>query len=97
VRRGSLVPLELDSAHRRLAALPRSRWRRGAEIGGLAVVALTPPMLFLLAALGFPELDKGQYIAWQTILAVALGIVVTPLIAVAAMADPVGNEPGGNG
>jgi hypothetical protein len=88
LRRGSLERIEPDATHRRVAELPASRWRRGAEIGALAVVVLAPPTLLLLAILGFPDLDRTQYIAWQTGYAVALGMIVTPLIALAAMADP---------
>ena len=57
IRRGSLERLEPDSSHRWLSELPASRWRRGAEIGGLAVVLGAPPVLLLLAILGFPDLD----------------------------------------
>jgi hypothetical protein len=97
MRRGSLAPLELDSNHRWLSELPFGRWRRGAEIGGLAVVILAPPALLALAIAGFPDLDSGRYVAYQVVFAVALGMLVTPPIALAAMADPVGNEPDGNG
>jgi hypothetical protein len=88
LRRGSLERLEPDATHRWISELPASRWRRGAEIGGLALLVLAPPTLLLLAILGFPDLDRGQYVLWQTVYAVLLGAAVTPLIAVAAMADP---------
>jgi hypothetical protein len=88
IRRGTLEPLRPDQAHRWLAELPAGRWRRGAEIGAFAVIILAPPTLLLLAILGFPDLDRTQYVVWQTAYAVALGMIVTPLIALAAMADP---------
>jgi hypothetical protein len=89
VRRGSLPPLDrLDPAHRWLAELPPGRWRRGAEIGGLAVLVLAPPTLLVLAIAGFPDLDSDRYVAYQVAFAVALGMIVTPVIALAAMADP---------
>jgi hypothetical protein len=88
LRRGSLERIEPDATHRWIAALPAGRWRRGAEIGGFAVIVLGPPTLLLLAILGFPDLDRTQYVVWQTAYAVALGMIVTPLIALAAMADP---------
>ena len=69
----------------RLAA--PGRWRRGAAFGALAVVALSPGLLILLAALGFPELSKSQFVAWHTGFAVVLGMLVTPPLAVLAMAD----------
>lgn len=89
IRRGSVERLEPDAAHRWVGRVPAGRWRRGAEIGAFAVVVLGPPTLLLLAILGFPDLDRGQYVAWQTGYAVLLGMIVTPLIALAAMADPV--------
>src|SRR5690348_7207013 len=54
LRRGSLERIEPDATHRWVAELPAGRWRRGAEIGALAVVVLAPPTLLLLAILGFP-------------------------------------------
>jgi hypothetical protein len=93
IRRGSIERIEPDGAHGWNGRLPAGRWRRGAEIGGLAVIVLGPPTLLLLAILGFPGLDRGQYVAWQTAYAVLLGMIVTPLIALAAMADPEDAEP----
>jgi hypothetical protein len=88
LRRGSLERIQPDATHRWIAELPAGRWRRGAEIGALAVVVLAPPTLLLLAILGFPDLSRTQYVVWQTAYAVLLGMIVTPLIALAAMADP---------
>jgi hypothetical protein len=86
IRRGTLerIPPNPD-AHAGLAA--PGRWRRGAAFGGLAVVALLPGLLILFAALGFPELSKSQFVAWHIGLAVVLGTLVTPPLAVLAMAD----------
>jgi hypothetical protein len=86
IRRGTLEQVApLPDVHPRLAA--PGRWRRGAAFGGLAVVALAPGLLILLAALGFPELSKSQFVAWHTGFAVALGMFVTPPLAVLGMAD----------
>jgi hypothetical protein len=89
IRRGSLASLGgLHAADRRLAALPLSRWRRGAAIGALAVLVLAPPLVLALVAADPGDLDRGQFVLCQTVFAVLLGIVVTPPIAVLAMADP---------
>jgi hypothetical protein len=89
IRSGSLTSLsELRATHRWLAALPLARWRRGAAIGALAVVGLAPPLLLVLVLAGAGDLDRGQFVLCQTVFAVLLGIVVTPPIAVLAMADP---------
>jgi hypothetical protein len=89
VRLGSLASLDwLRSAHRWLGALPAARLSRGIVFGAVAVVALAPPLTLVLAASGSPELTRGEFVAWQTAFAVALGAVVTPVIALYAMADP---------
>lgn len=85
VRRGSLTPLDrLDWP----AALPAARWRRGVVIGALVTAVLGPPLVFALVVSGFPDLSVDQFVACQTVFAVALGAIVTPPIALCAMADP---------
>lgn len=89
VRLGSLDSLSrLRPAHRWLTALPASRLRRGLAFGGLAVSVLGPPLILALLVSSFPELTRGQFVAWQTTFAVFLGALVTPVIALYAMADP---------
>lgn len=91
VRLGSLASLDsLRYIHRRLSALPPGAARRGLVLGGLAVVALAPPLLLALAVAGFPEPTRGEFVAWQTAFAVLLGALVTPVIAFFAMTDPPG-------
>jgi hypothetical protein len=86
IRRGALEQVApLSDVHPRLAT--PGRWRRGAAFGGLAVVALAPGLLILLTALGFPELSKSQFVAWHTGFAVVLGMLVTPPLALLAMAE----------
>jgi len=88
IRRGSLSRLDgLASTHPRLAALPGGRWGRGAAVGGIAVAVLAPPLVLLLVLLGSPELSSGQFVGYQVAFAVLLGMVVTPPIALAAMAE----------
>lgn len=89
LRLGSLVPLGgLRSAHPWLAALPPTRLRRGLVCGALAVVPLAPPLTLALVISDFPELTNGQFVACQVAFAVLLGALVTPPIALCAMADP---------
>ncbi len=85
---GSVEPAGwLRSAYPRAAALPQGRFARGAVLGALAVVALGPLATLALVAAGSPELSEGQFIACQTAFAVLLGALVTPVIALCAMAD----------
>lgn len=89
VRRGVMVPLDrLRSAHPRLAALPLPRWRRGALLGALVAVVLAPPLILVLLVTGLTELSRDQFVVCQTAFAVLLGVLVTPPIALLAMADP---------
>jgi len=89
VRRGALPPLDrLRSTQRWLVALPPSRWRRGVALGALLTAVLAPPLVLVLVASGSPELSLDRFVVYQTIFAVLLGIVVTPPIALFAMADP---------
>jgi len=89
IRRGALPPLAtLRYTHRWLAALPLRRWRRGVLVGAMTVAVLAPPLVLVLAAAGPGDLGEGRFVLCQTVFAVLLGIVVTPPIALCAMADP---------
>jgi hypothetical protein len=89
VRLGSLASLShLRFTYGWLAALPPARLRRGAAFGAIAVASLAPPLILALVVSGSLELTRGQFIAYQVIFATALGVVVTPIIALYAMADP---------
>lgn len=89
VRLGSLDSLSrLRPAHRWLAVQPSSTLRRGVVFGGLAVAVLAPPLILALLGFSFPDLTRGQFIVCQTVFAVCLGALVTPVIALSAMADP---------
>ncbi|MGH2975384.1 MAG: hypothetical protein ACRDLL_11040 [Solirubrobacterales bacterium] len=89
VRRSVLAPLDrLRPTHPRLAALPLPRWRRGALLGAMVAIVLAPPILLLLVVAGVSDLSRDQFVACQTVFAVLLGVLVTPPIALFAMADP---------
>ncbi len=89
LRRGTLTSLDwLRTTCRWLRALPLPRGRRGLVLGALVTVLLAPPVILILVLSGFPDLTRDQFVACQTAFAVALGILVTPPIALVAMADP---------
>lgn len=88
VRLGSLTSVShLRASYRWLAVLPSAHLHRGLAIGAIAVAALAPPLILTLIVVGFPELTKEQFVAWQTVFAVTLGALVTPVVALYAMAD----------
>ncbi len=89
VRLGSLTSLSwLRSSYRWLTALPPAPLRRGVAFGAITLAALAPPLTLVLVASGFPELTGGQFVACQAAFTAVLGAVVTPVIALYAMADP---------
>lgn len=89
VKLGSLPSVShLRSAYPWLAALPPDRLPRGVAFGAVAVATLAPILTLALIVSGFPELTRGQFVVCQTAFAVAIGAIVTPVIALYAMADP---------
>jgi hypothetical protein len=65
--------------------LPRNTLLRGLALGAACLAALALPGLGLAALLG--ELGVAAFVTYKVVLAIALGAVVTPLIALAAMND----------
>jgi hypothetical protein len=87
---GRLLPLESSGAARALLdRLPRTRFRRGAVLGALCVVALGPVAILVLSAIDFSGITTGQFVLYKAALGVVLGALVTPVIAMLAMADGV--------
>ena len=70
-----------------LGALPRNRLARGLALGALCVALLGPPAAGLLWLLDPGALGLAAFVSFKAALGVALGAVVTPVIALRAMAD----------
>jgi hypothetical protein len=77
------------ASHQWLAAPPWSRLGRGLRLGALVTVVLAPPGVVVLVLTDFGGISTGQFVLYKAILGVALGAVVTPLIALWAMSDPI--------
>jgi hypothetical protein len=75
-----------------LAALPAARILRGVAFGALCLMMLAAPATVLLVATGLGDLSQSEFIVYKVLFAVALGALVTPVIALRAMADRVGEE-----
>jgi hypothetical protein len=87
-RRGALAPLDMGrESHPWLAAPSLARLGRGVTLGALVTVLLTPPAVIVLVLTGFGGISTGQFVLYKVILGVALGALVTPLIALWAMSD----------
>jgi len=52
-------------------------------------VVLAPPAGIVLVASDFGDISSGDFVLYKAILGVALGAVVTPLIALWAMSDQI--------
>lgn len=60
---------------------------RAVRLGVVTFLVLGPPLVLALALAAPHGLDHHQFVLYHVGLAVALGAVVTPVIAIAAMAD----------
>ncbi len=90
LRNGALPPLSTEHPYGRwLAARPDGRFRRGLGFGVLAFVALALPVTLALVALDLDTLTKGEFVTFKVAFAIALGALVTPVIALCAMTDDV--------
>jgi hypothetical protein len=87
-REGRLAPGTLPVSLFSLAIVPSVRPARALWFACNTVALLAVPAAVLLAILAPDGLGHDAFIAYKTVLGVALGLVVTPLIAMAAMADP---------
>ena len=86
--RGKLPVLTATATTRALvASLPGTRLRRGLVLGALCTVALAPLSVLVLVTIDFAGLSTTQFVLYKAALGVALGAIVTPVIAVRAMAD----------
>jgi len=66
--------------------MPESPFWRGALVGIICVVVVSPPTIAALTALGVTEQSFWNFIIFKAVFAAALGAVVTPLIALWAIA-----------
>jgi hypothetical protein len=88
LRHGRLGPLgHPGNAHPILRALPRNRTRRGVGLGISCVAALGPAAVAILIVTDSGGLSVADFVLYKAILGVALGALVTPVIALGAMAD----------
>jgi hypothetical protein len=86
--KGHLRPLPPAHLGPWLRRLPAGRATRGAVVGVICFLALSPVALAVFALDGVGDLSRGSYVLYRVVLCVLLGAVVSPLIALAAMAEP---------
>jgi hypothetical protein len=61
--------------------------KRAAWLGLATVVCLGPPMIVLLLVAA-PHFTRAQFVSYACLVAVLLGFVITPIVALTAMTDP---------
>jgi hypothetical protein len=88
LRRGRLAPLDWAPASPAFTSrLPATRLRRGLVLGAICAVVLGPLAVLVLVALDFGDLSVGEFVLYKAIFGVVFGALVTPPIAMLAMAD----------
>jgi hypothetical protein len=84
---GPLDPSVLSPDLRR--RIPTSLARRALVFGAAILVLLAPLAVLIHFAVDFGGVSRGTFALYKVVLGVTLGALVTPLIAVVAMADAV--------
>jgi hypothetical protein len=67
--------------------LPAGRARRGAVLGLACMAVLGPIAVAVLVALDYGDIGVGEFVLYKAIFGVVLGAIVTPPIAIVAMAE----------
>lgn len=87
-RLGRLPVARSGPRTRWLDRLPRRPLRRAAELGAGCLLVLGPPFACLLIVVDFGGVTQSTFVAYKAIFGVGFGLVVTPVVALAAMTDP---------
>ncbi|MEY2571413.1 MAG: hypothetical protein QOE63_1763 [Acidimicrobiaceae bacterium] len=87
-RRGHLSSGRPVDAGPWLGRLPAGRVRRGAALGAVCCAVLSPIALLVLVIADFGDVSRTTFVVYKAALGVALGAIITPVIAVRALADP---------
>ena len=86
--KGQLRPLPPQALGPWLRRLPAERVARGAVLGAICFVVLAPIAVAFFALDGVSDLSRTSFVVFKVILCVLLGAIISPSIAVAAMAEP---------
>ena len=86
LRSGRLEPL-VGTRLGVMARLQGGRLRRGLALGGVCVAVISPVAVAVLVATNFGGVSTTEFVIYKAAFAVVLGAVVTPLVAIRAMAD----------
>ncbi len=93
VRKGRLPALGWTRrSHSFLNRLPSATLRRGLLLGALCTVILAPLTVLAIFALDVGEITVRQFVLYRALFALALGAIVTPVIALWAIAEAPGHN-----
>lgn len=87
LRRGRLTPMDLRVLPGWLRVLPRGRFGLGVALGAAALVVIGPGVV-AVSSLGPHQWSPDRFSVSQGLLGALLGVIVTPIIALAAMTSP---------
>lgn len=73
--------------------LPDTRVRRATKLGLLCMLVLGPIAVIVLLLLDYGDISISEFVVYKAIFGVALGVLVTPLIAMVAFGDDPPPEP----
>jgi hypothetical protein len=90
LRMGKLDPVRIEFP----VELAESRLLRGMSFGALTLSLLGAPVALALLLSGVGDMSPGDFVAYKAAYGVALGAVVTPVIALRAMSDVDHSAPG---
>jgi hypothetical protein len=90
---GRLQPLVLDDVSGAFfRRLPQTRFRRGLFFGAITTLMLAPAAVIVLVAIDFGDISVGDFVLYKAIFGIVLGLLVTPIIGIAAMTGPKAEE-----
>lgn len=85
---GRLPPLTGTTGVEKLRAkVPVTRLRRGLVVAVFCTAVLAPVSVLVLVTIDFGGLSVAQFVLYKAVLGIVLGAIVTPVVAVLAMAD----------
>ena len=88
VRSGKVAPLGWSrDTQPWLGWLPRGTVARGLALGGAGLLVFAPPVLLAHVALGVTQHGLGRFVVFKASFAAAEALVMTPLVALWAIAE----------
>jgi hypothetical protein len=88
IRHGKVESLGWTRAsHPFLSRLPVPTLRRGLMLGAITTALLAPPAVLAIVAIGVGDLSVGEFVTYKAVFGIVLGLVVTPIVALWALAE----------